>query len=89
MNSPDIDRIFSTLQDQNRVMHEQGLAMATLIQECKGTNERLFGTGNTPGLFSVVMKHDRQLGYMKGAAGLITLLWSAAVAFFVAKVSHH
>lgn len=94
----DNDRIFQTLQEQNRTMHEQGLQLATLIQETKSTNERLFGTGNTPGLFNVVMDHNKelgrinkQLGYAKGAAGILTLLWSGAIAIIASliKGGHH
>jgi hypothetical protein len=84
-----IERILNTLQEQNNVMHTQGLALATLVQETKSTNERLFGVGDTPGIFSVVAKHHTQLGYIKGAAGVLSLLWTALVAIFVAKIKHH
>ena len=96
MTTPDTARIYDLLERQNEVLHAQGVQLATLIVELKSTNERLFGVGNTPGVVSVVVDHSkqlsgfgRQLGYVKGAAGVLTFLWSALVAIVVARISHH
>ena len=89
MSGPDLERIYDILQKQNDVMHEHGRQMATLVGEVKSTNERLFGVGNTPGIFAVVAGHSRQLGYFKGAAGVLAMLWTAAVAIFASMVKAH
>lgn len=70
-------------------LHEQGLQLATLVAEVKSTNERLFGVGDTPGIFGIVASHSKTLGYIKGAGGVLGLLWSAVVAIFAAKLKGH
>lgn len=70
-------------------LNAQGVQLAVLAQEVKNTNERLFGIGDTPGIFGVVASHSTTLGYLKGAAGVLGLLWSAAVAIFAAKLKGH
>lgn len=89
MNSPDTERLFIAIQNQSQILHEQGVQLATIAQHQKDTAERLFGVGNTPGLFSVVMSHNKQLGYMKGAAGILTLFWSGAIAILAAMIKGH
>lgn len=91
MTSPDLERIYDVLQRQNEVMHQHGVQMATLVQESKSTNERLFGVGTTPGIFAVVARHHTQLGYMKGAAAILSMLWAAAIAIVASLVKggHH
>jgi len=101
MTISDNDRLFNILQEQGRVLVTQGQQLARIEQNLADTNGRLFGTNGQPGALGyfgnelratneVVVHHTRQLGWVKGAAAILTLLWSGAVAIVAAMVkSHH
>ena len=80
------DRVYDLLM-------KQGETLATIRQSQDDLKERLFGAGGNPGIIqhfgTEIAIHGKQLGYFKGAAAVITLAWTAAVAIFAAIITGH
>ena len=70
--------------------------LAKIKQSQEDLRERLFGAaGGNPGIIQhfglQLADHSKTLGYAKGAAAILTLLWSGAIAVIAAliKSNHH
>ena len=88
MMTSDTDRLYSLLLEQTSTL-------AKISQSQEDLRERLFGADGNPGIiqhFSLQLAdHSKTLGYAKGAAAILTLLWSGAIAVIAAliKSNHH
>ena len=88
MMTSDTDRIYDLLMKQTGTL-------AKIEQSQEDLKERLFGASGNPGIiqhFSLQLAdHSKTLGYAKGAAAILTLLWSGAIAVIAAliKSNHH
>lgn len=88
MQTADTDRLYDLLMKQNTML-------AKIEQGQDDLKARLFGESGNPGIIQIfgteLKDHGRMLGYAKGAAAILTLLWSGAIAIIAAllKNSHH
>ena len=72
----DTDRIFDLLQEHT--------VLLTRIGTLQDTSEERMDR-----LIPVVAEHSKQLGYAKGAAAILAMLWTGAVAIFAALIKGH
>ena len=72
----DTDRIFDLLQEHTVLLTRIGTLQET-------SEERM------DRLIPVVAEHSKQLGYAKGAAAILSLLWAAAVAAITTLIKGH
>ena len=72
----DTDRIFDLLQEHTVLLTRIG----TLQETSKERMDRLI---------PVVAEHSKQLGYAKGVAAILAMLWTGAVAIFAALIKGH
>ena len=88
MMTSDTDRIYDLLMLQTGTL-------AKIEQSQEDLKERLFGASGNPGIIQhfglQLADHSKTLGYVKGAAAILTLLWSGAIAVLAAliKSNHH
>ena len=79
----DTERIFDLLQKQNETLTGHGILLARIEALQGSTKERL------DHVIPVVAEHTKILGYAKGAAAILTLVWSAAVAVITTLIKGH
>lgn len=83
--SDEMDRFFNLLQDQNRVLVEQGKILARIEEAQENSHERLFGGPGQPGalheLNVIVATHTRQINFWKGGIAVLTFLWGVVLAW--------
>ena len=81
----DTERIFDLLQKQNETLTGHGILLARIEALQGTTKERL------DHVIPVVAEHTKILGYAKGAAAILTLVWSAVIAIVASmvKAGHH
>lgn len=72
----DTDRIFDLLQEHTVLLTRIGTRQET-------SEERM------DRLIPVVAEHSKQLGYAKGAAAILAMLWTGVVAIFAALIKGH
>lgn len=86
MSPNDTDRLYSLLLEQTSTL-------AKISQSQEDLRERLFGADGNPGIIQhyglQLTDHGKQLGYMKGAVAVITLVWTSAVAIIAAVIKGH
>ena len=88
MSPNDTDRLYSLLMEQTSTL-------ASIKQSQEDLRDRLFGTAGGTGIIQhyglQLADHSKTLGYAKGAAAILTLLWSGAIAVIAAliKSNHH
>lgn len=82
----DLDRIYDMLQ-------QQGETLARIDQSQRDTHERLFGASGVPGvipyLHGEVTKHNRQIAFWRGALAIISVLFTAALAWAGSVLGRH
>lgn len=79
----DAERIFDLLQKQNETLIGHGILLARIEALQGSTKERL------DHVIPVVAEHARTLGYAKGGAAILTLLWTGAIAIMTALIKGH
>lgn len=57
----EMDRFFTLLQEQGRVLSKQGESLATIAQTQKDTHGRLFGENGQPGIIQYLVNKDTAL----------------------------
>lgn len=57
----EMDRFYDVLSTQAATLEEQGKLLAAIGQAQLDTKERLFGTGNTPGLIPYMANEHKEL----------------------------
>jgi len=82
----DNERIYDILQ-------KQGEILARIDESQKNTHNRLFGgngeTGVIPHLYVQVNRHESQITFWRGALAVLSVLWTAALAWGGVIVSKH
>ncbi len=79
----DTERIFDLLQKQNETLTGHGILLARIEALQGSTKERL------DHVIPVVAEHTKILGYAKGAAAILALLWTGAIAIIAALIKGH
>jgi hypothetical protein len=79
----DTERIFDLLQKQNDTLIGHGILLARIEAMQGSTKERL------DHVIPVVAEHGKQLGYAKGAAAILAMLWTGAIAVVAALLKGH
>lgn len=94
MQTDEMNRFFTLLQDQGRTLKQQGELLAAISQSQQDTRERLFGgPGPTPGaipyLYERVGKHEKQINFWRGALGVVGFGGTAMITGLIAWLSKH
>ncbi len=79
----DTERIFDLLQKQNETLTGHGILLARIEALQGSTKERL------DHVIPMVAEHTKILGYAKGAAAILALLWTGAIAIIAALIKGH